>query len=154
MRPLMTVLTVAAVLVLSGCGGGDEPEATPATSSATAEPSAPESSAAETSAAEPSGTTTPGEPEFCAVAAEDSLDTAQPGTQEYADGTAALDDAAPEELKESTAVLRTLGEVQLGLGTDGTPEELQAAMEAEGVAGPALIAAFSAVGEYIDTCDL
>lgn len=145
MRQLMSVLSVVAVLALSACGGDDEQTqdgpGSPQTSST--------SSAPETSA---SGAATPGDPAFCAVAADDTLDTAQPGTQEYADGTAALADAAPPDLQESTEVLRTLGQVQLGLGADGTPEGLQVAMEAQGITGPTLIAAFATVGAYFDTC--
>ncbi len=151
MRQPMSVLSVVAVLTLAACGGGGDTE------QARDDPGAPRasstSSAPQTSAP-PSAAATPGDPAFCAVAADDSLDTAQPGTQEYADGTAALADAAPPQLRESTEVLRTLGRVQLGLGTDGTPEELQVAMDAQGIQGPALIAAFADVGAYIDTCDL
>lgn len=151
MRQLMSVLAVVAVLVLSGCGGEQEQtQDGPGSPQASSTSSAPQTSPA----ASPSAPASPGDPAFCAVAADDSLDTAQPGTQEYADGTAALADAAPPDLQESAEVLRTLGQVQLGLGTDGTPEELQAAMDAEGIQGPALIAAFAAVGAYIDTCDL
>ncbi len=137
--PVALALGAAVVLAVSGCGG-DEPEAGPSAPAAT-------SSAAPSE--EPSGG---GDPEFCAVAADDTLDTAQPGTQEYADGTAALADAAPPELAEATETLRTLGRVQLGLGTDGTAEELEAAMTAEGIDAATLLGAFGAVGEYIETC--
>jgi len=156
-RPPLAVLAVgtAAVLALSGCGG-DEPDA--------AAPSATSPSATSPSATSPSASSSPsasgspslgggGDPEFCAVAADDTLDTAQPGTQEYADGTAALADAAPPELTEATETLRTLGQVQLGLGTDGTAEELEAAMTEQGIDAATLLGAFAAVGKYIDTCD-
>ena len=134
-RQVLGAIGAVAVLALSGCGG-EEPPAAPS-----AAPSASGSAAGG------------GDPAFCAVAEDDALDTAQPGTQEYADGTAALAEAAPPELTEATQTLRTLGEVQLGLGTDGTAEELEAAMTARGIDAATLLGAFAAVGEYIETCN-
>lgn len=135
-RPLRfaLVLGAAAPLALAGCAGEEPRNAPPAP-------------------AESVSATGGGDPEFCAVAADDTLDTAQPGTQEYADGTAALADAAPPELTEATETLRTLGRVQLGLGPDGTAEELEAAMTELGIDAATLVGAFAAVGEYMDTCN-
>ncbi len=149
MRHLLTAAAVCAVLALAGCGGDEVPDGTgpdPVTSSSAAPEPSPEEPATPTF-------TAPGDPAFCEVAADDTLDTAEPGTQEYADGTAALAAAAPDEIADAAENLRVLGEVQLGLGTDGTADELQVAMTERGIDVITLLDAFARVGGYIDTCE-
>ena len=148
MRHLLTAAAVCAVLALAGCGGDEVPDGTgpdPVTSSSAAPEPSPEEPATPTF-------TAPGDPAFARW--PPTTPSTPPSPARRSTPTApALAAAAPDEIADAAENLRVLGEVQLGLGTDGTADDLlQVAMTERGIV-ITLLDAFARVGGYIDTCE-